>query len=224
MMRFLHSLNAWRQTTLGKLTIALGLLLVLLLAYGLGRRHHSSGLTQVTKTSTQKTQQKRQVVQKARTQQQRQSREETVHTKRYDRQTGRLVSETIRQNKQHTDTHTRTTQQVVSQQAVKQAQTSEFEPAPTGVTAGVLALPSGVGVAAGVTLIELAPVNLGVQAGLLAYPQVAPVLGLTLNGTIAPRLTAGVGAFVGPQTGLGYTPVVGVPVTLQPGLIVQYRF
>lgn len=213
--------------TQAKTKLVVALLLAAALVVGvrscLPASEPSSGLTQTVQQAAhkqRKTLKVRQVV-KARIRVR-----ETVQTRRYDPNTGRLVSETRKVRSQDAEqqrTHeTQVTEQAEATQVASRA--VQADAAPTGVVAGGVLLPAGGGVTAGVTLAELPPVSLSAQAGLLVVPQVAPVAGLALNGVVAPRLVAGFGVYLGPQTALGYTPLPGLPVSVQPGFTLQYRF
>lgn len=215
------------MTTQAKFELALGLGLLASLAYGLRSCERApvtpSGSTQMKQVAQQTTQLK--AIQQRVTHQRRQTRQVT-QTRRYDPQTGQLVSETTRVTEQQVERVQQQAQVVTQQTQASQTLVHQHqaEAAFTGLTAGVLGTPTGVGLTAGVTVFELAPVSLGAQAGLLLAPRLAPVAGLSLNGTVAPRLEVGVGVYLGPETRLGLTPVPGLPVSLQPGLSVQYRF
>jgi hypothetical protein len=205
-----------------------GLLLALLAAFALFQKTRparpKSGLTQIALQEVKTSRQVQKAVHAQHNAQRQRRTREVVTTRRYDPATGRLLSETTRQREETTQQTQAATRSVALAEATQAHTVNHREPAPTGLTAGLLATPTGVGLTAGVTLLALPPLSLEAQAGVLAVPQPAPVLGLAIHGTVAPRLVAGVGVYLGPQTALGYTPVPGLPVSVQPGLSLQYRF
>lgn len=150
----------------------------------------------------------------------------TTITKEYNKDTGKLVKETKTETKVDEDIKKDTTTKVeqIEKTAEKTDIKKDYTQPYTGITVGALALPSGNGVTVGATIAELPPLTVSAQLGYIVSPQPAPAIGVSLNGKIAPRLEAGVGVYVGPQTAMGYDPVPGVPVSVQPGVLIQYRF
>lgn len=150
----------------------------------------------------------------------------TTITKEYDKNSGKLIKETKTETKQDKEVKKDTTAKVEQAEKVEQKTEikKEYAQPYTGITAGALVLPSGSGVTVGATIAELPPLTVSAQLGYIVSPQPAPAIGVSLNGAVAPRLEAGVGVYVGPQTSMGYDPVPGVPVSVQPGVLIQYRF
>lgn len=183
-----------------------------------------SGLTQISLQDVKTSQQVQRVEHKRRQVRRSQRTREVVVTRRYHPETGKLVAETLRKREEHSQQAQEATRSLTLTGTGQSHTVNQQEAAPTGLTAGVLGTSAGVGLTAGVTLLALPPLSLEAQAGVLVVPQPAPVLGLAVHGTVAPRLVAGVGVYLGPYTALGYTPVPGLPVSVQPGLSLQYRF
>lgn len=218
------------QQTRAKQEVAVGLALLFLLALGLsqfractGQADSPSGSTQM-KASTSLKQSHQAIRQQIK--RKRQTSDTAVQVRRYHPETGRLVEETLRTTRRVVEQDRVSTQSVAHTVLASATQdvTHAAEAPPTGLTAGVLALPSSAGLTAGVTLLELKPLSVSAQLGVLAVPQPGLAAGMSLNGEVAPRLVAGIGLYAGPGTLLGYTPVPGLPVALQPGLSLQYRF
>lgn len=152
----------------------------------------------------------------------------TVKTivKEYDKKTGVLVKETKTEvtNKKKASSAVDKEKKVKEKVVEKKEDTKDYSQPYTGVTAGAIVLPSGGGITAGVTVLELPPLTLSAQAAYVAVPQGGLAAGVSINGTIAPRLEAGLGVYIGPQTAIGYNPIPGAPFTVQPGVLIQYRF
>jgi hypothetical protein len=146
--------------------------------------------------------------------------------KEYDKKTGTLTRETKTEIKSEVQKTKDTKQEIIEDKKVDKKEEVEktYTQPHTGITIGAAVLPSGSGVTAGATIAELPPLTVSTQLVYLVQPQPAPAIGVSLNGTIAPSLEAGIGVYVGPATPMGYSPVPGAPVSIQPGVIIQYRF
>jgi hypothetical protein len=146
--------------------------------------------------------------------------------KTYDKETGKIVKEVVKETSSKKelakDVELEKTAQNKTEQNTETKTT--YKKPYTGLTTGIVVTPSGAGGVAGVTLAEIAPITASVQVGVLIEPQRSIVAGLSINGEVATNLEAGVGVYLGPQTSFGYTPVPGLPVSIQPGITLQYRF
>lgn len=147
-------------------------------------------------------------------------------TKFYDKETGKVVKEVVRETSKNKELDKTT--EVIKAKEVKVEQKAEtktsYKKPYTGLTTGIVVMPSGAGAVAGITIAEIAPITASVQVGILIEPQRSITAGLSVNGEVATNLEAGIGVYVGPQTSLGYTPIPGFPVSVQPGITLQYRF
>lgn len=156
----------------------------------------------------------------------RSNRATTTVIKEYSPESGRLIKETKTETKseQQANSDIKTEKVEVVKKDEKREDVISYSQPYTGITVGAAVLPTGAGVTAGATILEVPPVTMSAQLVYMVQPQQAPAAGVSINGTIAPRLEAGIGVYLGPQTPMGYNPIPGAPVTLQPGVIVQYRF
>lgn len=149
-----------------------------------------------------------------------------VTTRTFDKKTGKVVKEVVKESVSDKeiakDTEVKKVEQVKLDQ--KEDVKISYKKPYTGITAGIIAVPSGTGAIIGATLAELQPLTANAQIGVLIEPQHSIVAGLSVNGEVATNLEIGVGVYLGPQTHLGYTPVPGLPVSVQPGINLQYRF
>lgn len=146
--------------------------------------------------------------------------------KTYDKESGKLIKEVTREVAENKDIDKKT--EVVKKQESKTEQKSDiktdYKKPHTGLVAGVVVTPSGAGLVAGVTVAEIAPITTSVNVGLLTEPQRSLTAGISVNGEVATNLEVGIGVYVGSQTPLGYTPIQEIPVSIQPGISIQYRF
>lgn len=156
----------------------------------------------------------------------RNNRATTTVIKEYSPETGKLIKETKKETRseQQVNSDVKTEKTEVIKKDEKREEIISYSQPYTGITVGAAVLPTGAGVTAGATILEVPPVTISAQLVYMVQPQQAPAIGVSLNGTVAPRLEAGVGVYVGPQTSMGYDPVPGVPVSIQPGVLIQYRF
>jgi hypothetical protein len=147
-------------------------------------------------------------------------------TRTYDKNTGNIVKEVVKESATKTELVKDTEIEKAKQQKVEEKQDTKvsYKKPYTGLTMGIVVTPSGSGITAGATLAEIAPITASAQVGVLLQPQHSIVAGLSVNGEVATNLEAGVGVYLGPQTSFGYTPVPGLPVSIQPGITLQYRF
>lgn len=156
----------------------------------------------------------------------RNNRATTTVIKEYSPETGKLIKETKKETKseQQVNSDVKTEKTEVIKKDEKREEIISYSQPYTGITIGAAVLPTGAGVTAGATILEVPPVTMSAQLVYMVQPEQAPAAGVSVNGAIAPRLEAGVGVYLGPQTPMGYNPIPGAPITLQPGVIVQYRF
>jgi hypothetical protein len=147
-------------------------------------------------------------------------------TRIYDKETGKVVKEVVKETSSNKELDK--SKEVAKVEEVKVEQKADiktyYKKPYTGLTTGVVVMPSGAGLVAGVTVAEIAPITVSTQVGILIEPQRSITAGISVNGEVATNLEAGIGVYVGPQTSLGYTPVPGLPVSVQPGITLQYRF
>lgn len=147
-------------------------------------------------------------------------------TRTYDKNTGKIVKEVVKESATKTELVKDTEVEKAKEQKVEQKQDTKvsYKKPYTGLTTGIIVTPSGAGGVAGVTLAEIAPITASAQVGLLIEPQKSIVVGLSVNGEVATNLEAGIGVYLGPQTSFGYTPISGLPISVQPGVSLHYRF